>query len=404
MGHNLQHLSGPAPSTQRRHDHATTGRSVRLATDHGAVVERRTLFPSRVRYAEETKHLLVGGHNSRKIGKRITKGEWKGFPIFTLTLQERATCPSSCRHWLTCYGNNMHMAIRVHHDAEFEEILWLELEALQQAHPDGYAVRLHVLGDFYSVGYVELWERALKAFPALHVWGYTARELEDPIGKRLYTLATAQFDRFALRFSGQDWKQLGAPTVAKGEKHAVAITCPAQTSKTECCATCTLCWSTKRSVAFEQHGKTEGRNMAFAKIDNPKASSASDLGPNHVRVVVAKAKGNLPYIRIRIGREVARLCSLTQPEHKVHAHIGSGSDAGKVAISLDDTGGVFKAKRQRAGDYTMTIGGNAAHAAGISTEFEPFRTAGLARQIENGPRMCVFEAPPAFLGYQAKAA
>src|SRR5262249_24811065 len=30
----------------------------------------------------------------------------------TLTLEERATCPTTCRHWRDCYGNKMHRAQR----------------------------------------------------------------------------------------------------------------------------------------------------------------------------------------------------------------------------------------------------------------------------------------------------
>jgi hypothetical protein len=47
---------------------------------------------------------------------------------------------------------------------------------LQTQHPGGFLVRLHVLGDFYSVRYAELWHEALEAYPALHIFGYTARE------------------------------------------------------------------------------------------------------------------------------------------------------------------------------------------------------------------------------------
>lgn len=244
----------PTPDRLRRKGHATSGRSVRLVAEHPAILESRTLFPSTVKFAEETKRLLKSGHNSSKIGKEVTKGRLAGCPIYTLTLQERATCPRSCAHWLTCYGNNMHFAERIHHDSDFEEVLWLELEALQAKYPRGYLVRLHVLGDFYSEAYVHLWLRALDAFPALHVFGYTARELESPIGKVIYTAAQVRWDRFAIRFSGQDWREMGAPTVSKGVKHPVAITCPAQLDKTACCGTCGLCWSTRRSVAFEQHG------------------------------------------------------------------------------------------------------------------------------------------------------
>jgi hypothetical protein len=242
------------PDKFRRKDRARSGRSVVLAADHMAIVEGRTLFPSTVKLAGNVKRLLKSGTNSSKCGTPVAKGRLAGFPIYTLTLQERATCPSSCHHWNSCYGNNMHFAERIVNDADFERMLWLELEALQSRHPAGFLIRLHVLGDFYSEAYVKLWLSALDTFPALHVFGYTARGLESPIGKLIYTAALVRWDRFAIRFSGEDWRELGAPTIQVGEEHPVAITCPAQLDKTACCSTCGICWSTRRSVAFQQHG------------------------------------------------------------------------------------------------------------------------------------------------------
>ena len=32
-----------------------------------------------------------------------------------------------------------------------------------------------------------------------------------------------------------------------------SIVCPAQTGKTQCCATCALCWTTKKNIAFLRH-------------------------------------------------------------------------------------------------------------------------------------------------------
>lgn len=242
-----------APSRLRRFDHARGAHRVELKPEHSAVREARTLFPSTRRYVEETGRVLKSGHNSRKIGKEVTKGKWRGFPIYTLTLEERATCPATCAHWLTCYGNHMHFAERVVHDSDFEEVLWLELEGLNAKHPAGFVVRLHVLGDFYSVAYVMIWRRALNTFPALHVFGYTARDPEaDPIGKRLWALARDRFDRFALRFSGRDQAELGAVTIEKGAS-SPHVVCPAQTGRTECCATCGFCWQSRRTVAFERH-------------------------------------------------------------------------------------------------------------------------------------------------------
>ncbi|AMK19348.1 hypothetical protein [Sphingobium sp. MI1205] len=221
---------------------------------HPAHRDGRSIFPSRVFEAGEVKRVLKTGHQSRKIGKVVMKGHRKGWPIFTLTLEERATCPRSCQAWGWCYGNNMQAAERIVADHALEAGLWRELEQLQRAHPGGYLVRVHILGDFYSVGYVDLWARALKAFPALHVFGFSARDPGcDPIGQALDQLASADWQRFALRFSGRPGSERASRLVSGDEVDEAAILCPAQTGATDCCATCALCWQSAKSIAFRRH-------------------------------------------------------------------------------------------------------------------------------------------------------
>ncbi len=78
--------------------------------DTPAFLSGRTIYAHTVRVpgrgAGDTWALKSGGNN-RKIGGVILKGHWKGFPIYGLTLEERATCPTSCHHWRSCYGNRM---------------------------------------------------------------------------------------------------------------------------------------------------------------------------------------------------------------------------------------------------------------------------------------------------------
>ena len=49
----------------------------------------------------------------------VTKGRWRGYPVFTLTLEERATCPSYCEQWDECYGNNMPFGARLEPHTSF---------------------------------------------------------------------------------------------------------------------------------------------------------------------------------------------------------------------------------------------------------------------------------------------
>lgn len=245
-----------APSVLRRHPTAHK----RQASGVGGVVlsaldpafrSGRSIFPSRVFDPDEVQRVLKDGHQSRKIGKTVMKGPRRGWPIYTLTLEERATCPRTCKAWAFCYGNSMQAAERIVAGDALEEALWSELQAIQAQHPGGFLVRLHVLGDFYSEEYVQLWERAINHFPALHVFGFTARLPGTPLGDRLLKLAAGRWDRFAIRFSGLPGPELGSQLIP--EHDAQAIPCPAQTGATDCCATCALCWQTTRSIAFARH-------------------------------------------------------------------------------------------------------------------------------------------------------
>lgn len=227
-----------------------------LPSAHAAVREARTLFANRRTPVADAQHVLVSGINSRKIGKRVTKGHWRGMPVFTLTLEERATCPTSCAHWRDCFGNRMSWALRVEHGPALESRLDVEFAELQRRHPGGFVVRLHVLGDFYSVAYVARWAGWLSRYPAIRVFGYTAHAPDSAIGSAI--AAMNDWDRCAIRFSGTGGAR-GTATIdhlRDATKMVGAIVCPAQTGKTECCSSCALCWAPAaqhRAIAFIAH-------------------------------------------------------------------------------------------------------------------------------------------------------
>ena len=169
--------------------------------DHPAIMSGRTIYPTTVRTGRD-RWALKSAENTAKIGGEILKGKWAGFPAYTLTLEERATCPITCHHYRSCYGNKMHFAERIQAGADLEWRLEREVALLKTSHPIGFAVRLHNLGDFYSVEYVELWDRLLARHPALHIWGYSARhDKGDAIAAALASLVEREWDRFAVRFS-----------------------------------------------------------------------------------------------------------------------------------------------------------------------------------------------------------
>ena len=70
----------------------------------------------------------------------------------------------------------MPFAHRLEHGEELERRLITEVKEicrLAASKDRKVLIRLHVLGDFYSVGYVEMWRKLLVLHKNLYVWGYT---------------------------------------------------------------------------------------------------------------------------------------------------------------------------------------------------------------------------------------
>lgn len=218
------------------------------------VAESRTKFPKSVKAVDQVSNLLVSGHSNVKIGRDVRKAKFRGYWIYTLSLEERKTCPSSCRHWQTCYGNNMPFAKRVDHtDPQFLPTLAKEVAALCIKRK-GVLIRLHALGDFFSEEYVQFWMRMLRTYSNLAVFGYTARHPVTPIGDAVWHMNRRWPGRCIIRFSDGQLPEMS--TVSIGDESGCppnAFICPEQTGKTRCCATCGACWSTTKNVAFMEH-------------------------------------------------------------------------------------------------------------------------------------------------------
>jgi hypothetical protein len=238
-----------------------------LRRDHPALHSARTIFPSTVVNPIDAPRVLISGTNQRKIGDRVVKGRWKGMPIYTLTLEERATCPTTCAHWADCYGNNMHHSRRHQHGCDLEFILAGELDEKAKLHPDGFVIRLHILGDFYDMAYVALWWRWVDQYPMLRLFGYTAHSRDSLIGRAVDEMNVIHPDRVAIRFSVMTPDHSGqqATTIYRTPEHHVVaegIVCPVQTGATDCCGTCALCWQTDKTIVFLAHGSLGRRNAA----------------------------------------------------------------------------------------------------------------------------------------------
>lgn len=224
---------------------------------HPKIEAGRSLFSDRgVKRVDQVTNLLVSGHANVKIGRDVRKGKlFRGYWIFTLTLEERRTCPLSCRHWLTCYGNNMPYAKRIEHGPALLRGLEREVaKLLKQRGRVGILIRLHALGDFYSPEYVAFWDAMLRMHPRLAVYGYTARRPDDPIGAAIATVKARHGRRFAIRWSdGGFGSDCTVSVMTADQAPATSFVCPEQTGKTAACATCGLCWNTDKDVAFTEH-------------------------------------------------------------------------------------------------------------------------------------------------------
>lgn len=213
-----------------------------------------TKFPTRRMRVDQMTDLLVSGHSNVKIGRDVRKGRLKGYWIYTLSFEERATCPRSCGHWQDCYGNNMPFAKRVDHtDPRMLPRLEKELKRLC-AKKKGVLIRLHALGDFYSSEYVAFWDRMLRTYPNLSIFGYTAWPSGTAIGWSVNELNEAWGLRSMVRLSNGRRQRMATVSIASVEACPKdAFVCPEQTEKTRCCATCGACWSTDKNVAFLAH-------------------------------------------------------------------------------------------------------------------------------------------------------
>jgi hypothetical protein len=228
------------------------------------IQEGRTKFARSVKPVSAFAHLLVSGHNNIKIGRDVRKGHLRGYWIYTLSLEERKTCPSSCQHWQTCYGNNMPFAKRIDHtDPQFLPLLEAEIAELcvppahargKKAARTGVLIRLHALGDFYSYEYVEFWGRMLRQFPNLSIYGYTGRDFLSVIGARIQRINIEFGARCMVRFSNGGLETMSTVSIGSVESCPPnAFICPEQTGGTLGCDHCGACWATKKNVAFLEH-------------------------------------------------------------------------------------------------------------------------------------------------------
>lgn len=229
-----------------------------------------TIFPSKV--ADWTpgtdEPILKDGANIAKIGGDVLVGRLRGAKIFTLTLEERATCPRSCIHWQTCMGNRMVKSRRWRDSPAFRDALMREVDAVCAEH-DKVLIRLHILGDFIDAEYLDLWRLALARNDNLSIFGFTAHEPGTPLGDAIARMRDDPDQgfglRFAVRHSGREgrWGStvIDHPTEARHIDRAAtrAVVCPEQVAamngegQADHCGACGLCWKGATEIVFVQH-------------------------------------------------------------------------------------------------------------------------------------------------------
>lgn len=218
-----------------------------------------SLYTSTVRTPAPQQKVLTKGFDQVKLGGIVTVGDFAGYHVYGVTLEERATCPRTCSHWQTCYGNHMPFSKRWRHGPEFESALRLEIKTLLQKNP--LLIRLHILGDFYSTRYVALWAKMLDDHPDLAAFGFTAWPPDSRIGAAVGRLRTAYPHRFAIRYSGQTGRWGSVTIDWPTEKRFIGdmVVCPEQLDanrdnpRGKHCGNCALCWQTDRGVVFIEH-------------------------------------------------------------------------------------------------------------------------------------------------------
>ena len=232
---------------------------MQLDKKHKAIVNASTLYNASkftIRDVTNYSPRVLKLSTNVKLGKIVKKGKHKGKRILTLTLIERETCTNECEHYLTCYGNNMPFAHRFEVNEAFMLRLESDIEYYVQKYPEGILIRLHVLGDFESIQYIEFWNRMLHTYSSIAIYGYTRNHITSKyehiraLGYKTIAVRNIHKDRFAIRFSNKlddDFSANSRDITDKG------ITCLAQVKANVSCSDCTLCWASKKQIGFITH-------------------------------------------------------------------------------------------------------------------------------------------------------
>ena len=143
--------------------------------------------------------------------------------------------------------------------------------------------------------------------------------------------------------------------------------------------------------------------MPFERIENcSNAASKSRVPAEGVAVScrkVARRKGGglTRYIKVQVGAELARKLVWRGEDVRLSVAFGTDRDAGKVRLSVDVSAGDFSAKRDKKGNYALTINENTADGL-FSLDFPAFEIAELQPvSVQGQPPALIFKGSDAML-------
>ncbi len=97
-------------------------------------------------------------------------------------------------------------------------------------------------------------------------------------------------------------------------------------------------------------------NVRSGPADEPDWEAGAKIS---ARKLGRKAKGGgvneVRYIQITLGRKLASGMSLMQETHRLTLQFGTGNDAGKLALSVDNSSGEFPVKRDAQRRYRLSL-------------------------------------------------
>lgn len=79
-----------------------------------------------------------------------------------------------------------------------------------------------------------------------------ARHPDTEIGGIILEMMAEHQDRCIIRLSGGGYGEMCSEVITTPEA-AICIVCPAELDPERCCATCGLCWTSRRTISFLRH-------------------------------------------------------------------------------------------------------------------------------------------------------